>query len=150
MFRPKSGGAMKRILSLTIAILIVPFLGFARAEPGKDDSAKIQGNWVWAELEQDGKKMQAPAPLKFKFGPDKIELVGEDDPAGYKLGVDKDLGTIDVTPEKGGGAGKTRHGLYELTGDDLKICLPEEFGKARPKDFNSKDGNRIIYLKREK
>jgi uncharacterized protein (TIGR03067 family) len=139
---------MKRILSLTVFVLVVLCLGTARAEPGKDDAKKIQGNWVWTEDEKDGTKTPAPAPLKFKFGPEKIDLIGENDPAAYKLGVEKGLGTIDVTPDKGGG--KTRYGLYELDGDDLKICLPQEFGAKRPAAFTSKDGHRIIYLKREK
>jgi uncharacterized protein (TIGR03067 family) len=141
---------MRRVLPLTVAALFLPFLAPVRAQPGKDDAKNIQGTWAVTAFEKDGKKETPPQAFKLKIGPDKIEPVGDDDPADYKLGVEKDLGTIDITPLKGPEKGKTVKGLYELKGDELKLCFPDEPGKERPKEFTSKGGYSIGYLKRDK
>jgi hypothetical protein len=43
-------------------------------------------------------------------------------------------------------------GIYELKGDDLKICFVHGGGGERPTDFASKEGTAqsLIVLKREK
>src|SRR5262249_53888686 len=141
---------MRRVLPLTVAALFLPFLVPVRAQPGKDDAKNIQGTWTVTALEMDGKKAPPPMEMKLKIGPDKLEPVGKNDPAAYKLGVEKGLGTIDIMPEKGDERGKSLKGLYELKGDELKICMKGGPDSERPKEFTSKDGYAILYLKRDK
>jgi uncharacterized protein (TIGR03067 family) len=133
-----------------VLALILPALGSLHAQPGKDDAKKIQGTWIVVAFETDGKKENPPEQFKLKFGPDTIEPVGRDDPAGYKLGVEKGLGTIDITPSKGSEKGKTHKGLYELKGDELKICVSRNPESERPKEITSTGGYGILHLKRDK
>src|SRR5262245_55244243 len=127
---------MKRMRLPAVLALVLPF-AVVQARPGKDDPKKIQGVWVWTETEKQGKKMNAPADFKLRITPTRIENLSQDDPLGYKLGTDGELGTIDLVPEKGEHAGKTRQCLYELKDDELKICLPDTFGAKRPTEFSS-------------
>jgi uncharacterized protein (TIGR03067 family) len=137
---------MRTLLPL---VFVLPLLGAGQGkdETKNDDAKKIQGTWKAIEFENDGKKMAPPQETKLKFGPEKIEVVGRNDPAAYKLGTDGKLRTIDVTPEKGK---KTLKGLYELDGDTLRICLPMKEDDPRPKEMTSKGGHGIITFKREK
>jgi uncharacterized protein (TIGR03067 family) len=141
---------MRRLLPLAVAVLFLPAFGSLHAQPGKDDAKKIQGTWIVAAFEMGGKKEAPPVELKLKFGPDKIEGFGDDRPVPYKLGVEKGLGTIDMTPAEGPDKGKTGKGIYELKDYELKICLPDDITAERPKEFTSRGGYGIIYLKRDK
>jgi uncharacterized protein (TIGR03067 family) len=141
---------MKRLVMPLALALTLPALGPLGAQPGKDDATKIQGTWDQVAYERDGNKTATPGELKLKIGPDKIVPVGKDDPFLYKIGVAKDQGIIDITPTKGLQEGQAIKGLYELKGDELTICLGTVPGVERPKEFTSKDGYAILYLKREK
>jgi len=141
---------VKRLVMPLALALTLPALGSLGAQPGKEDAKKIQGVWVMTAFEKDGNKVPAPAEFKLKIGADKIEPVGQDDPADYKLGVAKGLGTIDIVGSKGAEKGKTVKGIYELKGDELKICMPSGPEGERPTEFTSKNGAGILYLKRDK
>ena len=145
----------RRFVSLgVLAVVFVP-AALLEAQPGKDDAKKIQGVWVLKAVEKDGTAVKLPKEMKWTFG---LEAAGagqvvpenERDAAKYKLGVDKKLGTFDLTPLAGGDKGKTYRGLYELKGDTLTICLPEEAGAARPTAINSKGKHLVLTLKRDK
>src|SRR5438067_9143349 len=141
---------MKRVVLPFAFALTLPALGSLSARPGKDDAAKIQGVWLITHLETNGNKIAVPGELKWKVGPDKFETIGKDDAAAYKLGADKNLGTFDITNLKGPAQGKTMKGVYELKGDELKVCMPRTPESERPREFTSKDGCVILYLKRDK
>jgi len=57
----------------------------------------------------------------------------------HKLDTTKSPKTIDITDTEGPFKGKTVKGIYELKGDEFRICysLP---GKDRPKSFTAKEG----------
>jgi uncharacterized protein (TIGR03067 family) len=53
---------------------------------------------------------------------------------------------MDVKSVEGQNQGKTLLAIYELEGDDLKICLVDS-DKDRPADFTAdKDSGRILYV----
>ena len=142
---------MKRLAMPLALALTLPALGSLSAQPGKEDAKNIQGTWDQVAYEKDGNKTATPNELKLKIGPDMIEPVGKDlVPFRYKISVVKGQGALDVVPTKGVQEGQTIKGLYELKGDELKICLGTVPGVERPKEFTSKDGYAILYLKREK
>jgi len=136
---------MKRLLVLTAVLLGVSALA-SGAEPGKEDARNIQGTWTVTIMEENGTKLPPPRETKVTFGADKFELTSLRGDLKYKLGTEKGIGTIDVTTVKGG---KTFiSGLYELKGDELKLCFGTVPGAPRPGEFTSQGGNRIWHLKR--
>jgi uncharacterized protein (TIGR03067 family) len=139
---------VSRLILPAVFLLLGGTAVLCQQQSANDDADRIQGNWFWTNIEVDGKKTNAPAPLKYQFSAEKIVVSGNDEPSTYKLGVIQGLRSIDVTADKGENKGKTRKGLYELKGDDLKLCLPKDAASERPKNFTSKNGYMIIYLKR--
>lgn len=59
--------------------------------------------------------------------------------------------TIDVTITEGDNKDKTMKGIYEIDGDNYKVCYAP-FGKDRPKEFSSKgeEGLVLSVWKRDK
>jgi uncharacterized protein (TIGR03067 family) len=53
---------------------------------------------------------------------------------------------MDVKPVEGQNQGKTLLAIYELEGDDLKICFVEST-KDRPTEFSAdKDSGRVLHV----
>jgi uncharacterized protein (TIGR03067 family) len=140
----------KRFVSLGVLAVVFGPAVLCGAQPGKDDAKKIQGVWVLKAVEKDGTAAKLSKEAKWTFGADQVVPENERDTAKYKLGVDKKLGTFDLTPTAGGDKGKTYRGLYELKGDTLTICIPEEAGAARPTAISSKGKCLVMVLKRDK
>jgi uncharacterized protein (TIGR03067 family) len=107
------------------------------------DLDALQGTWSVATLEMDGAEMGAIPPgasitlkgTKFStnnMGADytgELELDGAAKPKAFDL-------TFKTGPEKG----NTSHGIYELDGDQWKMCLTLRGGK-RPAKFATKAGS---------
>jgi uncharacterized protein (TIGR03067 family) len=64
--------------------------------------------------------------------------------ASFTLDNSKKPATIDYVNLEGTSKGKTQAGIFELTGDALKICMAAP-GKTRPSDFSSKPGDGRSY-----
>ena len=58
-----------------------------------------------------------------------------------KLDPSKKPKAIDATPLAGAFKGKTVLGIYQLEGEELRICLPKQGDKERPSDFKSPEGS---------
>jgi uncharacterized protein (TIGR03067 family) len=76
------------------------------------------------------------------------------DPPRHRMKIDasKSPKHMDVSKGTQFGSGETVWpGIYELNGDDLKICLDLE-GKTRPTEFKTKAGDKclLLVLKRKK
>jgi hypothetical protein len=57
--------------------------------------------------------------------------------------------TIDITPQAGRRAGATNKGIFEVKGDELKLCY-DRMGGERPKKFDTSGPTVILAtLKRE-
>lgn len=130
--------------------------GFLLCTAGAKDDAKgdhenIQGTWKVVSAEDSGRKAPDDAvknikwvitkdKITYKFGEKTTEWT-------YKLDPTKKPKWIDLTTGQ-----HTTLGIYELEGDNLKICFPEE-GKERSTAFESKPNSVndiLIILKREK
>jgi uncharacterized protein (TIGR03067 family) len=131
------------------AILLVPATRLSADEASDKVLKQLEGEWKIEKMVFGG--MDAPpdvtAKTTLKFKGD--ELTPSDNPkdiAKLKLDPSKKPAHLDLT-EKGG---KSMPGIYELSGDDLKICFAE--GDARPTEFVSpKDSKQVlIVLKRLK
>ena len=128
-------------------------LGAAGAnDDAKGDHEKIQGTWKVVSAEDSGGKApdEAIKNLKLVVTKDKITYKFGDKPTewSYKLEATKKPKWIDLTE-----GDQTTLGIYELEGDNLKICFPEGRKGERSTAFESKPNSVndiLIILKREK
>lgn len=124
------------------------------AEDVESETKKIQGTWVLASTESDGKAV-ASESLKGR----EVRLVFEDDRVIARMGEKSvSLGTFKLDPSRTPrwydriySDGSLRYGIYRLEGDSLTICLAG-IGKDRPPAFGTKqgDGLSLLVYKREK
>jgi uncharacterized protein (TIGR03067 family) len=118
-----------------------------REEAARKELLKFQGTWSFASFE-DGKKTPQPNLKKRTFFVGgSVFLVREGDKviqAGtLRLSPAKSPKTIDAVVRKGDHEGNTMLGIYELTGDTLKVCFDPE-GDGRPKKFAVKAGSDLF------
>jgi uncharacterized protein (TIGR03067 family) len=140
-------------------LLLVVAVGLALVAADKPDSKKedkdlILGNWSFASGERNGE--QPPdeiQSMKLTFKEDKLTaLIRDETKEGkYKLDPAKKPKEIKVTITENGNE-KELHGIYELDGDNLKLCFPSEDGGDLPKEFTGKQGSNqmLMVFKRAK
>ena len=134
-------------------LLIAIFTALPAADPPKTDAEKIQGTWDVSRIELNG-KVQPKDPLfhvRVTFDGDKLlTRVGkrQSEARGtFKLDQGHTPKVYDLTTTEG----TTVHGIYELNGDTLKVCLSAP-GDERPTTMttNPDDNRTLIVYKREK
>ena len=142
---------MKATLALcTLAILL--FGGAANQET--KELEKLKGAWSVVDLVYNGKDHNT-LKFNFLFKGDEVIVEGNDRvKLEYaRLKVKLDTSTMpklfDITVGAGIQKGAAMEGIYELKGNELRICL-KVFGKDRPADFKSADGSSqaLLVLKR--
>jgi uncharacterized protein (TIGR03067 family) len=134
------------------------FLAGSRARPaepakGKDD---LSGTWTLVKAVRNGKPEPARKIKDVKVVINKGALhfltAGKKSPtARFTLDPAGDPPAIDLVPTSGGFKDKAMPGIYELMGDDLKLCFAVP-GKKRPRKFDSPtdSGNLFLVLRRAK
>ncbi|SRR6266542_1552543 len=113
----------------------------------KKDLERLRGTWTLVSAERDGK----PAPVD-EVKKTRITFAGTTFvfPAASGVGTSR-KGTIKLDPSKtpkwmdaqateDAGKGKVSLGIYEIAGDDYKVCFAPP-GKERPKEFASRPGS---------
>jgi uncharacterized protein (TIGR03067 family) len=143
---------MRRISLLVVGLL---FAGVVLAAEDKKDLDKIQGTWVRASVERDGK----PAPAdelknsKLTIKGDKYTLDdGKEKRTGtLKLDATKTPKTLDIISDSGPNKGKTLKGIYKIEDDTFTYCVAGP-DKDRPTEFSAKEGSghALTVNKREK
>ena len=119
------------------------------ADDAKKDSEGLQGTWEVVEFTADGKLYpeEIPKEIKLTFKGEKMLISG---PGGigkreysFKLDPSKKPKAIDVTPLDGPFKDKTVPAIYELSGDELKFCMPNQETKDRPTEFKASEGSKL-------
>lgn len=119
------------------------------------DKDELQGAWVATSMEINGK----PAPAqevertRFIFKGEKLFVRhakdgGQADEGTFKADSKKSPRELDITLKK-----KTMHGIYEVKGDELKVCYETgEKRENRPTKFatNAEEELVLIVFKRQK
>lgn len=145
---------------MNAAVLMILTTGFALAadgkEGGKKELEKMQGTWSVVSVEADGKTLPEERTKdwkltitgdKYTFAPGLESVEGI-----YFLDPRKKPRAIDATRTNGADKGKTLKGIYQLDGNNLKMCFNGPGNDERPEKFEAKAGSgfRLYVLKREK
>jgi uncharacterized protein (TIGR03067 family) len=131
--------------------MTVLFLTLALLSPTQEDRKALdalQGTWFAVTLQDEERQAPLETIKQFKlvikdqkmlFSSEGISEIRE---MGFRLDPTQKPPAIDLAVLSGPQQGKAIPGIYELKGDELKICLPtrpNEKGQwERPKDFDCK------------
>jgi uncharacterized protein (TIGR03067 family) len=125
-------------LVLASALVLVAAVG---AQNAKKDLDALQGEWKPEKAQVGG--VEAPpevtAKMTARFKGDVLTIRHSDDPAKFKLNPTKQPAEIDLFPIH---HKETLLGIYELSGDTLKLCITAE-GGPRPTKFESPAKSKI-------
>jgi uncharacterized protein (TIGR03067 family) len=154
----KNASKKKHVWRWTILGLVLFFAGGCSARTAEEPKAKsndkelavIAGDWEMVALEREGKKEPRPKGMKeglsyqgaswksWRLTSEEKKIAEE---GTFALDLNKRPTTIDIsTSASGSREGKTVAGIFELTGDDLRLAVPSMPGKIRPRDFSTKPG----------
>jgi len=152
---PQEDPIMKALwLSLPAWVVFVTAAGAA-----EKDVEHIQGTWTAESLILDGNDFYADGKSKVRlvFKGEKVTVEGNDEvrkeTSGFSFKLDQTTTPrlIDIKITDGEQKDTLVEGIYELKGDELKICV-RIGGKERPTKFESPEGSNLVLvvLKRQK
>jgi uncharacterized protein (TIGR03067 family) len=134
--------------------LVVVAIGTVAAEPdpAKKDVDALQGAWTVESLEYNGKQLKDKYKISFTCQGDVMTVVGDGKVRKEyaKLKMKLDPATmpkcVDVTVVGGVQNDAKMEGIYEVKGDELRLCIKVFGGMERPGEFKSPDGSSIVLL----
>ena len=142
-----------------VCLLAGGFLPVFAAEPdatAKDRKA-FQGEWAVEALEYNGKDYKDKYKIAFACKDDVLTVQGdgavrkEYAKLSFKLDPSTTPKCVDLTVPGGVQKDAKLEGIYELKGDELRLCV-KVFGSDRPTEFKSPEGASValLTLKRKK
>jgi uncharacterized protein (TIGR03067 family) len=140
-----------RLSAIPLLAVVIPAATLRGQDP-REDLDKLQGIWVLTAMEKNGNA--APeyviGKLTVTFKEDTMVMDGSfaavKPEFTVKLDPSKKPKTIDATPLNGEFKGKTVLGIYQLGGEELRICLPKQGDKERPSEFKSPEGSDLAFM----
>jgi uncharacterized protein (TIGR03067 family) len=149
---------MRKILTAAAGMLALGLFGQALAQTPEErlkrEEEKLAGTWRVTAAKANGERLpdrEVPdLKLTFKDGKYTVQFGKEKPQEGtYKIDPAKNPKTIDINRTTGPEQGKKQVGIYELTGNELKICACDA-SKDRPANFDTRDkpGYSVLVLKR--
>ena len=127
----------------------------SKKEPLDMEYVKLEGTWRVVSLEIEGMKIPEETVKDSRLIIKGKEFTMKEKIATYRgnfiIDPSKKPKTIDMKFTEGPEKGNTSLGIYQLEGDDLKLCLTIT-AKDRPTEFAAKpkNGHGFEVLKREK
>jgi len=155
-------------LSLFVAAWTLFAADKPSAEAVKQEWKKLEGAWTLTKMEVNGKSLlekdKRVPKMTIKDGTiisDSKDVPKDEklDSSTIKLDPSQEPKTITIPNFEGGDPkeGVTLIGIYELKGDELKVCAEavetarlKEREKERPKAFDSKQGVLVIFKRETK
>jgi uncharacterized protein (TIGR03067 family) len=144
---------------MPLLILAGTLLGVDAKEDAKKVVDQVQGSWTTTSLIFSGKDVSNEdyAKLRFVFKGDEAVIEGSDQVKkeyariGFKFDPSTAPHLVDMSIKAGTQKDTVIEGIYELKGDELRICA-RVIGNERPADFTSAENSNValIVLKREK
>ncbi|HVU86350.1 MAG TPA: TIGR03067 domain-containing protein [Pirellulales bacterium] len=143
---------MFHFLSLVVVLSAYSLTSIAAAadgdKPTPEETAAMQGAWKIESLISDGEPVAAETirtwrrlvkndRVTWKRGEETlVELSIQYNPRAKPM-------TMVSTIESGDAKGQTMLSIYELNGDELRVCFAPP-GKPRPKEFSSTPGSGVL------
>ncbi len=129
---------MRRFLML---ILPVVLLAAEPADDGKKDLEKLQGEWVMAALEIDGKAVPEAklrdTTLTIKDGKYIVTVKDNKHEVTFTLDPSQKPKAIDMSFPDGTNAPKVAKGIYKIDGDTFVLVRAQMPEQARPTEFGT-------------
>ncbi len=144
-------------MSLHAIVLALATLFIAADDTTKNDVDQFKGSWKTEALEVGGQKAPREAFKDDLMTFEEKEYTQERgdkvvERGKYKLDPSKNPKEIDFDITEGPDQGKHQVGIYELSGDTLKVSVALPGAEKRPADFTTKPGTltAVVVLKRVK
>lgn len=143
-----------RSILLVCAVLFVG--SNLRGEESVPDIKQLQGTWEVVEFTANGKVIPEEGRQGMKFevtdATMRISARGRDSSFQIQLNPSATPKTIDYTPQDGPFKNKINYGIYELQGDELKLCMHNKDADKPPMSFKSAEGDNLalFVLRRKK
>ncbi|MBA4064460.1 MAG: hypothetical protein C0501_12250 [Isosphaera sp.] len=131
------------------SVLLLALGPAAGADEPATDLKGLQGTWAVASAQEGGKEQAAEQSKRLSIVIDRdvfsFRFEGQPKALDMKLTVDpaarpKALDLASTVRE-----GQVARGIYELAGDELKVCWSRN-GKARPDGFATRPGDDRMFL----
>lgn len=133
---------MKTVLLLGIAAILATATGWSRN--AADEGKLLEGTWLPTAAELGEKPLDDATLKAIKLVVDGEKYtVGKVDRGTLKIDPAAKPKTMDIVGTDGPNKGKTLLAIYELDGDNLRICY-DLSGKARPTEFKTKKGEKLF------
>ncbi|MCS7467337.1 TIGR03067 domain-containing protein [Stieleria sp. ICT_E10.1] len=149
---------MKTAVEFAMVCIVCLVSAAARADDSPDDKSRLQGVWALSSGETNGRPLgevlrkKGLSDLRIKFSGDLMTMTGFGTP-GYTYHftlqpMEQPKGMRLVTVETHGKApkGSVLHCIYEMKGEELRLCLPSDSTVERPKKFEAPSGSRLSLL----
>lgn len=151
MFRTRCSPIAVWLVALLLQgmALAMPARGEPAADKGKEETKKLQGTWKVLAIERDEEKSDKSGDdIKLIFTANNLtaKTPNGDHKGTFKIDAAATPKTIDVMLTDGPDADKSVVGIYELKGNDLKICFAKPGEQDRPKEYVTKNGTGIMVL----
>ena len=139
--------------------IAVALIAIALASPlpvqqkaGAGKPSALEGTWVVQSINgQPAGDGSQEMTLTFAGANYHQSVAGQVNERGtFKVDATKKPMTIDLTIVEGSDAGKTQPGVFEVSGDTLRVHFDLPGGKTRPADMTPKEGLLLVVAKKKK
>jgi uncharacterized protein (TIGR03067 family) len=129
---------------------VAPLSSDQPKEKAKEEKQKLQGTWKVLSITQDGQESdKSNDDIQLIFSGDDFSAKvpsGEDHKGTFKVNPANKPKAIDIMLTDGPEKDKTAEGIYELKGDELRLCIAKPGNKGRPTEFVSKPDTGILLV----
>lgn len=134
---------------ISAALVLLPAV--AGDNPAKKEQEKLQGAWTIERLDFNGQDVTDKYKFQVAIKGNRISVEGNDavqkdyGQVEFKLDPRTTPPCIDLTVSVGGQKGATLEGIYQVKGNELKLCV-QVFGNERPGKFESPAGKSVALV----
>jgi uncharacterized protein (TIGR03067 family) len=154
--------SITRTVLTLLCVLAISLIASAATGLPKD-LKELQGTWSVTTIEKGGERPpKGLQKLKVTFTTERMimEASAPDEKPEkafkreftFKIDSSKTPKSIDLVPLEEPNKGEVIEGIYQLDGDELKVCIPNQKMESRPTELKSPKGSPLVLmsLKRSK